>query len=103
MSPSGRTSAGGKRCVPFDARYGHIRDLLRENCSRYGKPLFIAETEIDVTEMEARIDLSHRADCDDAHPQKLTFHFAAAMLANGLRSTASPRPIGADTCERRFL
>ena len=37
----------GKRCVPSDPRYGHVRNLLRENFSRYGKPLFIAETGIE--------------------------------------------------------
>ena len=38
---------GGGMIVPSDTRYGHIRDLLRENFSRYGKPLFIAETGIE--------------------------------------------------------
>ena len=38
---------GGGMIVPSDPRYGHIRDLLRENFSRYGKPLFIAETGIE--------------------------------------------------------
>jgi hypothetical protein len=50
---------GGKRCVPFDARYGHIRDLLRENFSRYGKPLFIAETGIEDKTRPAWLPYDH--------------------------------------------
>jgi len=37
----------GGMIVPSDPRYRHIRDLLEENFSRYGKPLFIAETGIE--------------------------------------------------------
>jgi hypothetical protein len=38
---------GGGMVVPSDPSYGHIRDLFRENFSRYRKPLFIAETGIE--------------------------------------------------------
>ena len=53
--------------------------------------------------MEARIDLSHRADRDDARPHKLTFHVTAAMLRERITISASPRPIGAGTCDLSFL
>jgi beta-glucosidase/6-phospho-beta-glucosidase/beta-galactosidase len=38
---------GGGMIVPSDPRYRHVRDLLQENFSRYGKPLFVAETGIE--------------------------------------------------------
>jgi len=53
---------------------------------------------IDVTEMEARIDVSHRADRDDARPHKLTFHVAAAMLRERIKKIPRRR-----TCDLSFL
>ncbi len=38
---------GGGMIVPSDRRYRHLRDLFSENFTRYGKPLFIAETGIE--------------------------------------------------------
>lgn len=37
----------GSMLVPSDPRYRHVRDLLQENHSRYGKPIFVAETGIE--------------------------------------------------------
>jgi beta-glucosidase/6-phospho-beta-glucosidase/beta-galactosidase len=37
----------GSMLVPSDPRYRHVRDLLQENYSRYGKPIFVAETGIE--------------------------------------------------------
>jgi beta-glucosidase/6-phospho-beta-glucosidase/beta-galactosidase len=37
----------GSMLVPSDPRYRHVRDLLRENYDRYGKPIFVAETGIE--------------------------------------------------------
>jgi beta-glucosidase/6-phospho-beta-glucosidase/beta-galactosidase len=38
---------GGSMIVPSDARYRHVRELLREIFEHYRKPLFVAETGIE--------------------------------------------------------
>ena len=42
--------------------------------------------------MEARIDVSHRADRDDARPHKLTFDVAAAMLGERIKKSRVAAP-----------
>ena len=42
---------------------------------------------IDVTETDARIDFTHRADRDDARPHKLTFQVVAAMLRERIKKS----------------